>query len=70
MVFKKTKEEKIDSKELLKKASRSKATELKGLLKEIEEMIEKSEEKDSNLLSAKTIITSRLASMRSKGQIT
>lgn len=69
MVFGKAKEDKIDSEELLKKASRSKPEELKELLKEIEQQIESSEEKDNNLLTAKTIITSRLASMRSKGQI-
>jgi len=69
MVFQKAKEEKIDSKELLKKASRSKPSELRDLLKQIEKEIQIDETKDNNLLTAKTIITSRLASMRSKGLI-
>jgi len=69
MVFKKAKENKIDSKELLKKASRSKPGELRDLLEQIEKEIQIDETKDRNLSTAKTIITSRLASMRSKGQI-
>ena len=69
MVFKKAKENKIDSKELLKKASRSKPNELGDLLEQIEKEIQIDETKDRNLSTAKTIITSRLASMRSKGQI-
>jgi hypothetical protein len=69
MVFKRKDEEKITSEELLKKASRSKPAELKELLKQIEQQIRETEKKDRNLLTAKTIITSRLASMRSKGQI-
>lgn len=52
------------SKILLKKAGRCKPDELKDLLKQVEIAIEKSEERDKNLLMAKTIITARLTSRR------
>lgn len=53
-----------ESEIFLKKAGRCKPEELKDLLKQIETAIEKSEEKDKNLLMAKTIITARLTSKR------
>ncbi|MGZ7119917.1 MAG: hypothetical protein ACXVH2_09415 [Methanobacterium sp.] len=65
MVFGKNGEEEMDSKELLKKASRSKREELMQLLKLVEEEIKRTEKKDDDLLFAKRIITSRLASMKS-----
>jgi hypothetical protein len=65
MVFGKKEEKETDSEELLKKASRSKPEELRELLKLIEQEIKRTDKKDRNLLIAKTIITSRLASMRS-----
>lgn len=56
--------EQNESEIFLKKASRCKPEELKDLLKQVETSIEKSEEKDKNLLMAKTIITARLTSGR------
>ena len=52
--------------ELLKEANNSKPEELEKLLQKIQSKIEQSQEKDMDLLSAKTIITSRIASMRSE----
>ena len=54
------------SKDLLKKASSCKTEELENLLKLIETTIIKSEETDNDLLTAKTMVTSRLASIRDK----
>ena len=53
-----------ESEIFLKKAGRCKPEELKSLLKQVETAIEKSEEKDKDLLMAKTIITARLTSGR------
>lgn len=54
------------SKDILNQVSKCKPTELKLLLDKIQTIIEKSEYKDMDLLMAKTMITSRLASIRSK----
>ena len=61
MAIRKTKETVLDSKEILKKASRSKPEELNKLLELVEQEIKKSKEKDNNLIIAKAIITSRLS---------
>ncbi len=66
MKFRKQSRNQINTKELLKEVSECKKEKLENLLKRIEIEIEKSEDKDKDLLMAKTIITSRLASMRSK----
>jgi hypothetical protein len=55
-----------NTKDLLKEVNRCKPHELENLLKKIQVRIEHSKEKDINLLSAKTMITSRLASTNSK----
>lgn len=55
-----------ESEIFLKKASDCKPEELKDLLKQIENSIKTSNEKDKNLLMAKTIITARLTSERDK----
>ena len=52
--------------ELLKKVNNSKLEELEILLLQIQSKIDQSKEKNKDLLSAKTMITSRLASR--KGQ--
>lgn len=54
------------TKGILKEVNKCKPDELKELLKRIETEIEKSEVKNDDYLMAKTIITSRLASKRSK----
>ncbi len=56
----------MKSKDLLKEVSRCKPENLENLLKEIEIKIEQSENKEVDLLTAKTMITSRMASMRNK----
>ncbi|MGZ7159245.1 MAG: hypothetical protein ACXVHR_02115, partial [Methanobacterium sp.] len=61
MLFGKNKEKTIESKELLKKASRSSPKRLKELLKQIEAELVKGDNYDLQI--AKTIITSRLTSM-------
>ena len=48
----------------LKMASSCKPEELEDILKKVEIAIEKSVDKDKDLLMAKTIITARLTSMR------
>ncbi|MGZ7118425.1 MAG: hypothetical protein ACXVH2_01855, partial [Methanobacterium sp.] len=65
MLFGKNKEKTIESKELLKKASRSSPKRLKELLKQIEAELVKGDNYDLQI--AKTIITSRLTSMRDSG---
>ncbi|MGZ7043332.1 MAG: hypothetical protein ACXVHS_00530 [Methanobacterium sp.] len=67
MLFGKNKEKTIESKELLKKASRSSPKRLKELLKQIEAELVKGDNYDLQI--AKTIITSRLTSMRDSGKI-
>jgi hypothetical protein len=54
------------SEDILNQVNKCKPTELKSLLDKIQTIIEQSEGKDMNLLMAKTMITSRLASMKSK----
>ena len=66
MKFWKSTELQRDTKELLKEVNKCKPEELEKLLQKIQSKIEQSQEKDLNLLSAKTIITSRIASMRSE----
>ena len=66
MKFRKHVETKIDTKEIIYKVSKCKPEELENLLKHIETIIEKSVDNERDLLTAKTMVTSRLASMRSK----
>lgn len=66
MRFRKASEIEIKSKDLLKEVSKCKPEELEGLLRQIETKIEQSESKEGDLLMAKTMITSRMASMRNK----
>jgi hypothetical protein len=66
MKFRKASETEIKSKDLLKEVSRCKPEELEDLLKQIETKIEQSESKEGDLLMAKTMITSRMASMRTR----
>ena len=66
MKFRKPTENKNTTNELFKEVNKCKPEELHSLLHKIEIEIEKSEDKDEDLLSAKRIITSRIASMRSK----
>lgn len=66
MKFRKPPENKENTEELLKEVSKCKPDELENLLEQIETKIKKSESNNRDLLSAKTMITSRLASMRSK----
>ena len=66
MKFWKSTELQRDTKELLKEVNKCKPEELEKLLKKIQSKIEQSQEKDLDLLSAKTMITSRIASMRSE----
>ena len=65
MKFRKASETEIKSKDLLKEVSRCKPEELEDLLKQIENKIEQSG-KEGDLLMAKTMITSRMASMRTR----
>ena len=66
MKFRKSADNKNTTNELFKEVNKCKPEELHILLHKIEKEIEKSEDKDEDLLSAKRIITSRIASMRSK----
>ncbi|HEX7468061.1 MAG TPA: hypothetical protein VF324_05690 [Methanobacterium sp.] len=52
--------------ELLKEVNNSKPEELEILLLQLQGKIDQSKEKDKDLLSAKTMITNRLASRKSK----
>jgi hypothetical protein len=63
MLFRKTDANEITSKEFLKQASKCKVDELHDLLNQIQIKIESSTEKDFDLLMAKTMITSRIASV-------
>ena len=56
--------EQNEAENFLKKASKCKPEELKTLLKQVEIAIEKSEEKNRDLLMAKTIITAKLTARR------
>ena len=66
MKFRKASETEIKSKDLLKEVNRCKPEELEDMLKDIESKIEQSESKEGDLLMAKTMITSRMASVRNK----
>ncbi len=66
MNFRTSTEKDITSAEILNQVNKCKPADLESLLSKIQTQIEKSAEKDNNLLMAKTMITSRLASMRSK----
>lgn len=66
MNFRTSTEKDITSAEILNQVNKCKPADLESLLSKIQTKIEKSAEKDNNLLMAKTMITSRLASMRSK----
>ncbi|WP_048190464.1 hypothetical protein [Methanobacterium sp. SMA-27] len=68
MNFRKSKGKEKTSEEILKQVNNCKPDELESLLNQIQAKLEKSTDKDGDgdLLMAKTIITSRLASMRSK----
>ena len=68
MKFKKSIENKLTSEEILDQASKCKSGELIELLNQIQLKLEQNNNKynDRDLLRAKTITTSRLASMRSK----
>lgn len=68
MIFKRKRDTKTESKEYLKKAGKCSPKGLKKLLKQIEAEL-RGNENDHDLLIAKTIITSRLASMRDSGKI-
>ena len=66
MNFRTSTEKDITSAEVLNQVNKCKPADLESLLSKIQTQIEKSAEKDYNLLMAKTMVTSRLASMRSK----
>lgn len=66
MNFRTSTEKNITSAEVLNQVNKCKPADLESLLSKIQTQIEKSVEKDYNLLMAKTMVTSRLASMRSK----
>jgi len=69
MIFKKETKSKINSKELLKMAGKCSPKGLKELLRQIDVELAKSNGEDYDLRIAKTIITSRLTSMRDMGKI-
>jgi hypothetical protein len=66
MKFRKNSQNEIEAKDLLREVSRCKPEALEDLLKQIEMKIENSQAKENDLYMAKTMITSRMASMRSK----
>lgn len=66
MNFRTSTEKDITSAEILNHVNSCKPADLESLLNKIQIQIEKSSEKDYDLLMAKTMVTSRLASMRSK----
>ena len=66
MRFRKASEIEIKSKDLLKEVSKCKPEELEDLLRQIETKIEQSESREGDLLMAKTMITSRMASVRNR----
>jgi hypothetical protein len=66
MNFRTSTEKDITSAEILNQVNKCKPADLESLLSKIQTQIEKSAEKDYNLLMSKTMITSILASMRSK----
>ena len=66
MKFWKSTQNQINTEELLKEVNNSKLEELEILLLQIQSKIDQSQEENKELLSVKTMITSRLASRRSK----
>ena len=66
MKFWKSTETQRNTEEILNQASKCQPEELEKLLNQIQTQQEKSKYKDLDILRAKTIITSRLASLRSK----
>ncbi len=66
MKLNKNNEKEIDSNSLFTQISNCKPEGLEDLLNQIQTMIEQSVDKDSDLLTAKTMVTSRLASTRGK----
>ncbi len=66
MIFWKSTENQRNTEELLKEVNNSKLEELESLLLLIQSKIDQSHERNKDLLSVKTIITSRLASRRSQ----
>ena len=66
MNFRKSKEKEKTSEGILKQVNNCKHDELESLLNQIQAKLEKSNDKEEDLLMAKTMITSRLASKRSK----
>ena len=52
------------SKDLLKKARKSRGKDFDKVLKEVEKAIEKSENPDENLLRAKKVLTARMSSRK------
>jgi hypothetical protein len=69
MIFGNNKDKNSNYKELLKKAGRCSPNGLKDLLKQIDTEISKCNGSNYDLQIAKTIITSRLTSMRDSGKI-
>ena len=59
-MFRKTTENRIKSEEILKKVNNCRTEEMESLLRQIEIEIDKSNGKNSDLLSAKTMITTRM----------
>ncbi len=57
---------KMDTKRILNEVNKCKPEELENLLKRIETEIEKSDGKDEDYLLAKTMTTSRLASVKNQ----
>ncbi len=66
MKFRKSPINEMNSVEIIKCVNKCKSNELEQLLNEIQGVIEKSEVINDDILMAKTMITSRLASLRSK----
>ena len=66
MEYWKSTENQKNIEELLKEVNNSKSEELEILLLQIQIKIDRSQKENKDLLSAKTMITSRLASRRSK----
>jgi len=65
MKFSRSHEKELTSKEILNHVNNCKPEELESLLNQIQTKIEKSKDKDWDLLMAKTMITTKLAAMRS-----
>ena len=69
MIFGNNKNKNSNNKELLKKAGKCSPNGLKDLLKQIETELSNSNGNNYDLQIAKTIITSRLTSLRDSGKI-